>query len=97
MENLIKATNKAYAAYKAENPCTSEFMETDFKAGFRRGFVAAESSNDLRKRAAIAAMQGILASLDHPYDSDFDIKEIAHLAVRQAEALVNELNKPKQS
>ena len=97
MENLTKTINEAYAAYKTDNPCASEFMETDFKAGFRRGFVAAESSNDLRERAAIAAMQGILASLDHPYDSDFDIKEIAHLAVRQADALVAELNKPKQS
>lgn len=93
MENLTKTINEAYAAYKTDNPCASEFMETDFKAGFRRGFVAAESSNDLRKRAAIAAMQGILAYGTATCSVEF----VAGKAVALADALVAELNKPKQS
>ncbi|MBD5585900.1 MAG: hypothetical protein HDQ88_12530 [Clostridia bacterium] len=102
MENLIKATNKAYAAYKAENPCTSEFMETDFKAGFRRGYEAAESSCDLRERAALIALDKIMSgTLELTADDGKELKRtipmLAKTSVAIADAFVAELNKSKQS
>ena len=102
METLIKATNKAYAAYRTENPCTSEFMETDFKAGFRRGYEAAELSNDLRERAALIALDKIMSgTLELTADDGKELKRtipmLAKTSVAIADAFVTELNKPKQS
>lgn len=102
MENLIKATNKAYADYKADNPCSTEFMETDFKAGFRRGYEAAESSCDLRERAALIALDKIMSgTLELTADDGKELKKtiptLAKASVAIADAFVAELNKPKQS
>ena len=90
---LTKAINKAYVDYKADNPCSTEFMEMDFKAGFRRGYEAAESSNGLRERAAMAAMQGILAHGTATCSVEF----VAGKSVALADALIARLNKPRQS
>ena len=49
MIQMTKAMDEGYANYKRQNPCVSEYMEVDFKAGFRRGYEAAKADSDLRE------------------------------------------------
>ncbi len=93
--------DKAYEQYRANNNYnTSEYMEQDFLNGYDYGYTMAilndTEERHLREKAAIAAMQGMLASCDHIYDSDMYLKSTASCAVRQADALITELNQPKQ-
>ena len=90
-----QAREEAFADHVANSGGRSEYMQVDFDAGFSAGYNAAMNNVALRKRdealrerAAIAAMQGLLAHGTATCSSDF----IAGRAVDLGNALVNQLN-----
>ncbi len=98
------ARDGCWKEYREDNPDMSEYMERDYKGGFHDGWHAAmkavEERNtekyrherELRERAAIAAMQGMLAHGTASCSKEF----VARTAVGIADALINQLN-PHQS
>lgn len=59
-----------------------------YKEGYQEGYI--ESINSLRNQAAIAAMQGVMNFFG---SIDYNRETIAKLAVEQADALIEELQK----
>ena len=57
-----------------------------YKEGYEEGYI--ESINSLRNQAAIAAMQSFIGEFNIA-----DYEKIAKLAVKQADALIEELKK----
>lgn len=89
--------DKAYEQYRANNNYnTSEYMEQDFLNGYDYGYTMAllndTEERHLREKAAIAAMQGLLAQ----GTATCSPEHIAKRAVSFADALIQELNQPKQ-
>lgn len=95
-KKYYKARREAYEEYYDNTKGTSEYMEQDFMEGFDYGYNAAMMENaeerQLREQAAIAAMQGMLANGGVTCSPD----HIAQRSVAFADALINELNTPKQ-
>ena len=87
-----QAKKEAFDEYIANTGGRSEYMKPDFDAGFAAGYNAAlhDRGRKLRERAAIAAMQGVLAS--HKYGQCFHAPSVADNAVKCADALINQLN-----
>ena len=95
------ARDGCWKEYREDNPDMSEYMERDYKDGFHDGWHAAmkavEERNtekyrherELRERAAIAAMQGMLAS----GTAESNRAALAKIAVRSADSLIYELNR----
>lgn len=88
-----QARREAFADHINHVGGRSEYIKVDFDAGFSAGYnaamnnVAARKREDaLRERAAIAAMQGMLARADLP------LREVADVSVSYADALINQLN-----
>ena len=93
MENLkdyYKALGNCWEAYKSSNPCSSEYMETDYKhgvedgwnIGFEQAFRSAQESlrekrryDTLREVAAVGAMKGLLANPETMTKAQREIEE----------------------
>lgn len=90
-QTYSEALEKCWEAYKSNNGYTvSEYMETDYKSGFEDGWKAnPDRVGSLRERAAIAAMQGLLAHGTASCSKGF----VAREAVVLADILINELKK----
>ena len=85
-----QALKEAFADHIANSGGRSEYMKPDFDAGFSAGYNAAlqDRERELRERAAIAAMQGMLAHGTATCSLEF----IAERAVNLGTALINQLN-----
>lgn len=85
-----QALKESFAEYVAKTPGQTEYMKMDFDAGFSAGWNAAlhDREMELRERAAIAAMQGMLANPDRHQC----LNETTHLSMKYADALINQLN-----
>ena len=85
-----QARKEAFADHIANSGGRSEYMKIDFDAGFSAGYNAAlqDRERELRERAAIAAMQGMLAHGTATCSLEF----IAERAVNLGTALINQLN-----
>ena len=62
-----------------------------YKEGHEEGYI--ESINSLRNQAAIAAMQSFIGEFNINIRDSADYEKIAKLAVKQADALIEELKK----
>lgn len=85
-----QARKEAFEDYSANTPGQTEYMKIDFDAGFSAGYNAALRGHEreLRERAAIAAIQGMLAHGTSSCSGGF----ITRKAIGIADALVEELN-----
>ena len=81
---IIGVTRNKYGLYVDENCVGYTLDELDF------GNEEDEHWQDVRERAAIAAMQGVMNFFG---SIDYNKETIAKLAVEQADALINELKK----
>ena len=88
-----QARKEAFADHVANSGGRSEYMQVDFDAGFSAGYNAAlhDRERELRERAAIAAMQGILGNPNRELVA-VDEPSTAHLSILCADALINQLN-----
>ena len=85
---LIEVTRNKYGLYVDENCVGYSLNDLDF------GNEEDEHWQDVRERAAIAAMQGILcAPIVEGINPNPSKEHIAELAVAQADALIEELKK----
>ena len=91
----LQDRDEHWEAYRKDNPAISEFMERDYKDGFSDGYNAAMNNvalrkrdEALRKRAAIAVMQGMLAHGTATCSREF----LAKKRVALANALIDQLN-----
>ncbi len=90
---------KAYEHYHANSYGYSEYQAEDFCSGYEKGYYKAideirlqYNTDRLREQAALHALQGLIAQ----GTATCSPKHIAERAVSFADALINELNQPKQ-
>ena len=85
---IIEVTRNRYGLYVDENCVGYNLKDLDF------GNEESDYWQEVRERAAIAAMQGILcAPIVEGIDPNPSKEHIAELAVAQADALIEELKK----
>lgn len=112
-KTYLQARDECWNAYREENPDMSEYMERDYKDGFHDGYNAAlhDRERELRERAAIAAMQGLLSnhlwmsnvakatlekSNGNMKDGSKELKDaIVSDSIEIATALISQLNTPQ--
>ena len=85
-DEIIEVTRNKCGLYVDENCVGYSLDDLDF------GNEKDEHWQDIRERAAIAAMQGVMncySAIEYKYEKNF----VARLAVEQADALIKELKK----
>lgn len=81
---IVEVTNNRYGLYVDENRVVYSLNDLDF------GNEEDEHWKEVRERAAIAAMQGVMNFFG---SIDYNKETIAKLAVEQADSLIEELKK----